>query len=119
GRGRPVASCPARGTARIPPVGYVSDVRPTVSAPESSATRDQQLPRSVLIVDDDTMFRESLRASLEHEGFRVLEASTGDEALHVMADERVEVLVTDLSMPGLNGIELLRAMSKRSSATPL
>jgi CheY-like chemotaxis protein len=75
-------------------------------------------PRSVLVVDDDTMFRESLRDSLEHQGFRVLEASTGDEALQLMADQPVEVLLTDLTMPGLNGVELLRQLRQRSPTTP-
>jgi CheY-like chemotaxis protein len=69
----------------------------------------------VLLVDDDAAFRADLHEALESRGYRVLEASTGDEALDIMTDERVNVMVTDLVMPGLNGFELLRVARERNS----
>ena len=75
----------------------------------------QTAPRMVvLLVDDDAAFRADLHEALESRGYRVLEASTGDEALDIMADERVNVMVTDLVMPGLNGFELLRVARQRN-----
>jgi CheY-like chemotaxis protein len=65
-------------------------------------------PRVVLVVDDNKDLRESLRDLLLLMGHTVLEASNGDEALQVMATETVDVVVTDLYMPGLNGMELMR-----------
>ena len=81
----------------------------------SSAESDDRLRPVVLVVDDHADFRQSLCQSIELQGHRVLEASTGDEALDVMSDVPVRILVTDISMPGLNGVELIRQVRKRSS----
>ena len=67
----------------------------------------------MLVVDDNKDLRESLRDLLVLLGHTVLEASNGDEALQVMAIETVDVVVTDLYMPGLNGMELMREMTRR------
>ena len=75
---------------------------------------EKRLQQSVLIADDSTEFRHGLRPELEHAGYRVLEASANNEALQIMADERVDVLLVDLVMPGLNGLELLRQRRRQS-----
>ena len=71
----------------------------------------------ILIVDDDPTFRAELRSLLEAQGYQLFEASTGDEALDVLCDQAIQVLVTDLTMPGLNGFELLRMLKGRPSHT--
>ena len=63
----------------------------------------------VLVVDDDAANRASVLKSLEREGLRVLAAAEGREALAVLRRERVAVLLTDLMMPGVDGLELLKA----------
>ena len=84
--------------------------------PDTHANRpEKRLQQLVLLVDDGKEFRQGLRALLENAGYLVLEAAAGDQALQIMADERVEVLLVDLIMPGLNGLELLREMRRQAS----
>lgn len=85
-------------------------------APAARSSRpEKRLQQLVLVVDDGREFRHGLRKQLEHAGYLVLEAGAGDEALQIMADERVEILLVDLVMPGLNGMALLREMRRRAS----
>ena len=61
----------------------------------------------ILVVDDDADFRESMKIILEGEGYSIDSASSGNEALKLL-DERMYFLVlTDMVMPGLTGMELL------------
>jgi len=71
--------------------------------------------RTVLVVDDDPGIRESIREVLSTEGYRVLEAGDGAEALLRMdgVDGRCVVLL-DLAMPRMNGLELLNELSRRT-----
>ena len=71
----------------------------------------------VLVVDDDAANRASVLKSLEREGLRVLAAAEGREALAVLRRERVAVLLTDLMMPGVDGLELLKAARLTSPST--
>ncbi len=64
---------------------------------------------TVLVADDEAGMRESLARVLRREGFRVLAVEDGAAALDALRHERVDVLVADLRMPGLDGLELLRA----------
>ncbi len=64
----------------------------------------------VLVVDDERHQRESLKAILEDEGYRVTIASDGREALALAADVRPEVVLTDLKMPGLTGMDVAKAL---------
>jgi CheY-like chemotaxis protein len=63
---------------------------------------------SVLFVDDDDQVREPVAALLRSSGFRVLEASSAIEAMRILAQERVDVLFTDIVMPEQDGIELAK-----------
>jgi two-component system response regulator HydG len=69
-------------------------------------------PFTVLVVDDDRAGLESVRLVLEREGFRVLGAESGREALELLRAESVQVVLTDLMMPGMDGIDLLRAIKQ-------
>ena len=62
----------------------------------------------VLVVDDETIVRESLRDWLSDVGHHVLTAENGSAALDIIERERTEIVITDLVMPGMNGIELLK-----------
>ncbi|MBF0126201.1 MAG: response regulator [Magnetococcales bacterium] len=73
--------------------------------------------QSILIVDDEAELRENLAVLLSHEGFRVTTAPSGLEGLRLLAGERFDVVLLDLIMPGLDGIETLQEMRKTSSAT--
>ena len=66
-------------------------------------------PAKLLVADDDPGLRESLERTLTREGYRVVLASDGRAALERVQGGDFDVIVTDLKMPGLTGLELLRA----------
>src|SRR6266550_4725424 len=66
-------------------------------------------PATLLVADDDPGVRESLERTLTREGYRVVLASDGRAALERVQAGGVDLIVTDLRMPGLTGLELLRA----------
>jgi DNA-binding NtrC family response regulator len=66
---------------------------------------------TLLVVDDEKHQRESLTVILEDEGYRVAAAADGREALAKAAEIRPEVVLTDLKMPGLTGMDVVRSLS--------
>lgn len=67
----------------------------------------------VLVVDDEELLRETLRDFLELEGHTVLEAEDGFAAVKICADERPDILITDLVMPFRDGLETIRHARRR------
>jgi DNA-binding response OmpR family regulator len=65
---------------------------------------------TVLVVDDDAGFRAYVRAALEGERYRVLEAGSGSEAVAVALRERPDAILLDWRMPGQSGIAACRAL---------
>ena len=63
----------------------------------------------ILVVDDDPRDRELFRAILEGAGYDVAEASSGHEALEALTNIRVDLTILDLTMPEMDGLEVLRA----------
>jgi two-component system sensor histidine kinase/response regulator len=63
----------------------------------------------VLIVDDEAAQLAALSNTLTHQGYTIVAASSGEEALTALHDQRFELLLTDLKLPGIDGIALLRA----------
>lgn len=70
----------------------------------------------ILIVDDEIHILELLRYNLESNGFDVIQAETGEEALNQIKDSELDAVVLDLMLPGIDGIEVLRQI--RQSDTP-
>lgn len=70
-------------------------------------------PVRALVVDDILMVRESLSIALESAGFSVAVASNGREALERLAEEPFDVLVTDMWMPEVDGLKLLKEIRGR------
>ena len=62
---------------------------------------------TILIVDDDETSRKIYSAFLDPEGYHIIEAGNGNEALAILEHEHVDVLLTDVIMPGMDGMELL------------
>ncbi|MCB2175671.1 MAG: response regulator transcription factor [Actinomycetales bacterium] len=70
--------------------------------------------RTVLVVDDEPHIRDVLRGYLEADGHRVLEAATGEDALEVLAADDVDVVLLDVMLPGIDGLETLRRVRTTS-----
>lgn len=64
----------------------------------------------ILVVDDETLLRNNLARFLGRLGHEVLTAASGEEALRCIADQDFAVVITDLRMPGIDGIELMRRL---------
>jgi CheY-like chemotaxis protein len=75
-----------------------------------------QVP-SLLITDDDHDFRETLRAVFEPR-FRTLVAGDGEEALHIVHSQEVHLVLLDMHMPKLTGLETLRRVKQFRSRLP-
>ena len=67
-------------------------------------------PRMVLVVDDDEMIRRLVRAVLEADEFEVAEARDGESALTLDSEFHPAVVVLDIMMPGLEGVEVCRRL---------
>ncbi len=66
--------------------------------------------KRILLVDDVPAVRLSIRAALEAIAYQVIEAADGKEALDVLDSQAVDLIVTDLWMPNLDGVELLKRL---------
>jgi len=69
----------------------------------------------LLVVDDEQPIRRLLRTSLTAQGYRVIEAETGSDALECLRTEKPEVVLVDLGLPDMDGIELIRRIRSRSA----
>jgi len=76
------------------------------------------ITKTILVVDDDKRLRELVKAYLTQEGFRVLTAADGQEALYVARYERPDLVILDLMMPVLDGYGFMRAY-KKERETPI
>ncbi len=85
--------------------------------PEDIATSDESQPITVLVVDDEPSNVTSLEKIFQREGMRVLSADSAKRALELVRTHRVQVVLTDLMMPGTSGTELLRAVKEVSPDT--
>jgi two-component system KDP operon response regulator KdpE len=73
----------------------------------------------VLIVDDEPAIRRALRPPLVELGFQVVEASRGEEALHVLRGGTYDAVLLDVNMPGIGGIETLRRIRAFAPRLPV
>ena len=67
----------------------------------------------ILIVDDERTIRESVSLVLTEEGYETEIASTGSQALDLINEKDFDILITDLKMPGIDGMELEKEVCKR------
>jgi CheY-like chemotaxis protein len=84
----------------------------------TSTSLDAATP-TLLVVDDNEMNRDMLGRRLEKKGYRVLEASDGATALELIAAEPIDLVLLDIEMPGLSGLDVLREVRKTRSGLQL
>jgi len=90
-----------------------------VNATESEApARTDGAPRVVLVVEDEPQVMRFLRATLAAHGYRLVEATTGQQALVEAASRSPDIVLLDLGLPDLDGVEVARRM-REWSATPI
>jgi DNA-binding response OmpR family regulator len=79
----------------------------------------RRFARPVLVVDDDAHIREAERQALTDDGFRVIEARDGEEALRAVQTDPPAVVVLDVQMPGVDGPSFARALRLALRRVPL
>jgi len=73
--------------------------------------------KTILFVDDSKSIRELVRLNLQQEGFEVLLAEDGTDALEMLDGRKIHLVITDLHMPKMNGLDLISEVRKINSYT--
>ena len=76
-------------------------------------------PLRILIVDDEPPIRRFLRTALAAQGYRIEEAGSGEEALDFLQRNPLDLIVLDLGLPGMDGLEVVRRVRAGGAATPI
>tara|TARA_R100001129_G_scaffold83066_1_gene56518 strand:+ start:4417 stop:5835 length:1419 start_codon:yes stop_codon:yes gene_type:complete len=75
--------------------------------------------RNVLVVEDDVSLREAIVDTLELADCECIEAANGEEALIALKDNKVSLVISDVQMPGVDGLQLLRSMNRQQFDIPV
>lgn len=75
------------------------------------------MAETILLVDDEEGIRKVLSISLADSGYEVITAGNGEEALRIFAEQHPPIVLTDIKMPGMDGIELLQQIKQQSPST--
>ena len=75
--------------------------------------------RAILIVDDEEFIRTLLQKIVEREGYESLVASNGEEALALLEKCSVKLIISDIMMPGISGLELLKTVKEKYASIPM
>ncbi len=93
--------------------------RGDLSRPATTVATRAKPPFRLLVVDDEPAIRELTSAMLAEEGYEVLTAEDGQEALELLPRFHLDLVITDLRMPRLSGFELLEIMRERYPRLPV
>jgi len=78
------------------------------------------MPKSkILVIDDDAGIRESLKMTLEYDGYEVAGAATGQEGLNLVEREAPDLVLLDVKMPGMDGLDVLTRLHSMHEALPV
>ncbi len=109
----------ARGEGTTVSIFLPRTEKPPAAAPKEAAAALPSERMTVLLVEDNDHVREFAAELLEELGHRVLAADGGEAALHLLGKEKVDLLFSDVVMPGLSGIELARAARESVPSLPV
>ncbi|HEY2409696.1 MAG TPA: PAS domain S-box protein [Polyangiaceae bacterium] len=110
-----VQSAPGRGSTFAILLPASEEAKAPVTSVRAVATRGGR----VLIVDDEELVRKQVRRMLEAHGYAVLEARDGKSALQLLEREQVDLVFLDVTMPDLDGTEVVRTLRSRGSSVPI
>ena len=74
---------------------------------------------TILIIEDEAKMRRLLELNLGEDGFKTVSAPDAETGLRLLASEQVDLVLTDLKLPGMSGLELLQAVKRQNAALPV
>jgi CheY-like chemotaxis protein/nucleotide-binding universal stress UspA family protein len=98
--------------ARCPVMVVPSDVPKIYPSGDIELSTEDRKKYKILIVDDELSLRDSLKEWLEEEGFTTGMAESGQQALEMLAKDKYQLMLSDIKMPGMDGVELLTRAKK-------
>lgn len=75
--------------------------------------------KTILIIDDEISILEGLTSFFEDDGYCVLSAKDGTQGLDIFNESKVDLIITDLRMPGKDGLQVMKSIQKKSPGTPM
>jgi CheY-like chemotaxis protein len=120
-------AAPVNSGRRLPPAGAGRPggrrrgvpLRPRPrSARHSHRPPGAPLKPRILVIDDESSIRDTLRMILEYEGYDVLQAATGDDAVRLIEREAPDLVFLDIKMPGMDGLEVLQKVRHLTDRRP-
>ena len=79
----------------------------------------KQVRGSILIVEDEAKMRRLLELDLGEDGFTTHSAEDAETGLKLLRDNPIDLVLTDLKLPGMNGLEFLQAVKRQNAALPV
>ena len=88
-------------------------------AEESTNKKELKTNKTILVVEDEFHIREIIKLTFEMKGYNVLEAVNGKEALKIVAGQKPDVVVTDIMMPEMGGLEFFLTLREKSETSDI
>jgi two-component system, chemotaxis family, chemotaxis protein CheY len=98
-----------------------NETPPQTDALEQQQTEAPPMSKRILTIDDSKTMRDMLLLTLTDAGFEVLQGVDGEDGLAVLGDQKVDVIITDINMPKMDGYEVIRQLRQnpRHKTTPI
>lgn len=104
-----------------PPAGEAENPQNLSGSPENNSMSENVMSTRILTIDDSKTMRDMLMLTLAGAGFDVIQAVDGQDGLDVLVSEQVDVIITDINMPRMDGYEVIRNLRRNPAhkATPI
>jgi putative nucleotidyltransferase with HDIG domain len=113
-----VASIPDKGSTIVIHLPVRESTAKEASAPSAGQKVLNQEPTHILVIDDEEVMRNALTDILKIGNHRVKTAADGMKGLELLREERFDMVISDLSMPGISGLEVLKQVKKEKPGIP-
>ncbi len=113
--------CPHRPAGEIEPAAAMPDVSTTAASDVPLSSEESAMSKRILTIDDSKTIRDMLMLTLAEAGFEVLQGVDGQDGLDVLDKEQVDVVITDINMPRMDGYEVIRHLRNNAAhkSTPI
>src|SRR5262245_48679582 len=88
-----------------------------IASPADHTTRSDRDPRTILVVEDEDYLRGLIRLALERAGYRVRDVADGEAALDAVAQQRPDLILLDVALPGLDGFAVCQRLKEAPATT--